>query len=92
MPFSDEDKKKAAVAPATAIAAATATAQKMLLPIAKPQTAEEKRKCIKTLIEKIPTAKEELFAYPLEWNMVDSVCLNIWFSIRLCKAQNRESS
>ncbi|XP_077995367.1 RNA-binding protein 25-like [Glandiceps talaboti] len=33
--------------------------------------AEEKRKHIKSLIEKIPTAKEELFAYELNWSMVD---------------------
>lgn len=39
----------------------------------RPTTAEEKRKCIKMLIEKIPTAKEELFAYQLDWNMVDTV-------------------
>ena len=39
----------------------------------RPTTAEEKRKCIKNLIEKIPTAKEELFAYTLDWNMVDTV-------------------
>lgn len=35
--------------------------------------AEEKRKHIKSLIEKIPTAKPELFAYPLDWSMVDTV-------------------
>lgn len=34
---------------------------------------EEKRKHIKTLIEKIPTAKPELFSYPLDWSMVDTV-------------------
>lgn len=34
---------------------------------------EEKRKHIKSLIEKIPTAKPELFSYPLDWTMVDSV-------------------
>lgn len=34
---------------------------------------EEKRKHIKTLIEKIPTAKPELFLYPLDWSMVDTV-------------------
>lgn len=34
---------------------------------------EEKRKHIKSLIEKIPTAKPELFAYPLDWSIVDSV-------------------
>lgn len=34
---------------------------------------EEKRKHIKSLIEKIPTAKPELFSYPLDWSMVDTV-------------------
>lgn len=34
---------------------------------------EEKRKHIKSLIEKIPTVKQELFNYPLDWNMVDTV-------------------
>lgn len=34
---------------------------------------EEKRKHIKSLIEKIPTAKPELFSYPLDWTMVDTV-------------------
>lgn len=34
---------------------------------------EEKRKHIKSLIEKIPTAKPELFSYPLDWAIVDSV-------------------
>ncbi len=53
----EEDKKKPLI---------------MTLP-SKPTTAEEKRKCIKNLIEKIPTAKEELFAYGLDWSMVDVV-------------------
>jgi len=39
----------------------------------KPTSAEEKRKCIKNLIERIPTGKDELFAYELDWSMVDSV-------------------
>lgn len=34
---------------------------------------EEKRKHIKSLIEKIPTAKPELFSYPLDWSVVDTV-------------------
>lgn len=34
---------------------------------------DEKRKAIKNLIEKIPTNKEELFAYPIEWALVDSI-------------------
>ncbi|XP_071162710.1 RNA-binding protein 25-like [Mytilus edulis] len=34
-------------------------------------SAEEKRAKIKHLIENIPTAKEELFSYPLDWTIVD---------------------
>lgn len=34
---------------------------------------EEKRKHIKSLIEKIPTGKPELFNYPLDWSIVDTV-------------------
>ena len=44
-----------------------------LIPSVKPTTAEEKRKCIKTLIERIPTTKSELFAFRLDWTMVDQV-------------------
>uniref|UniRef100_S4RGE6 RNA binding motif protein 25 n=1 Tax=Petromyzon marinus TaxID=7757 RepID=S4RGE6_PETMA len=38
-------------------------------------SSEEKRKHIKSLIEKIPTAKPELFAYTLDWTMVDSTLM-----------------
>ena len=38
-----------------------------------PPKTEDKRKMIKNLIEKIPTVKEELFAYPLKWDIVDQV-------------------
>lgn len=38
-------------------------------------TAEEKRLKIKQLIESIPTAKDELFAYSLDWNIVDQVAI-----------------
>uniref|UniRef100_A0A8C3G6K8 RNA binding motif protein 25 n=1 Tax=Cyclopterus lumpus TaxID=8103 RepID=A0A8C3G6K8_CYCLU len=37
---------------------------------------EEKRKHIKSLIEKIPTARPELFTYPLDWTMVDSTLMD----------------
>lgn len=47
---------------------------------------EEKRKHIKTLIEKIPTAKPELFAYPLDWSMVDTVREK---SVEICFKQIR---
>ena len=38
------------------------------------QSAEDKKRNIKSLIERIPTAKDELFAYNLEWSIVDQVC------------------
>jgi len=41
----------------------------------KPLTAEEKKKQIKQLIERIPTAKDELFAFDLIWDMVDSTLM-----------------
>lgn len=34
---------------------------------------EDKKKHIKSLIEKIPTDKEALFAYIIDWEMVDTV-------------------
>ncbi|KAK6997940.1 RNA-binding protein 25 [Biomphalaria glabrata] len=37
----------------------------------KKATAEEKRQKIKQLIESIPTAKEELYAYTVDWDIVD---------------------
>jgi RNA-binding protein 25 len=39
----------------------------------KPTSAEEKRQKIKGLIESIPTAKDELFTFPLDWSIVDQV-------------------
>lgn len=52
---------------------------KHLASSAKPTTAEEKRKCIKNLIDRIPTAKAELFAYELDWSMVDTVSISSLF-------------
>lgn len=34
---------------------------------------EDKRAAIKQLIERIPTEKSELFAWPMDWNQVDQV-------------------
>ncbi|TKR57446.1 hypothetical protein L596_030712 [Steinernema carpocapsae] len=34
-------------------------------------TAEERKKMIRDLIERIPTQKDDLFAYPIEWEFVD---------------------
>ena len=42
-------------------------------------TSEEKRKQIKILIEGIPTSKEELFKYAIEWTLVDNVSIvHVW--------------
>lgn len=49
--------------------------------------AEDKKRIIKSLIERIPTAKDELFAYSLDWTIVDQVgvCCYVmfWFRWRL---------
>jgi RNA-binding protein 25 len=36
--------------------------------------ADKKKKSIKSLIEHIPTTKDELFGYKIEWSVVDEVC------------------
>jgi RNA-binding protein 25 len=36
------------------------------------RTAEEKRKQVKIIIDKIPTEKTDLFNYALDWNEIDS--------------------
>ena len=41
--------------------------------LGKEKGGEDKRKNIKSLIDKIPTSKEELFAYPIDASLVDSV-------------------
>lgn len=38
---------------------------------------EEKRKNIKNLIEKIPTAKDELFEYSIDRSLVDNVSFSL---------------
>ncbi|KAK6182945.1 hypothetical protein SNE40_010515 [Patella caerulea] len=42
----------------------------------KPNSAEEKRNKIKILIDSIPTAKEELFAFTLDWSIVDQALMD----------------
>lgn len=37
------------------------------------QAQEEKRQAVRKLIESIPTKKDELFKFPLDWNFLDSV-------------------
>ena len=36
--------------------------------------ADKKKKSIKSLIEHIPTTRDELFGYKIEWSVVDEVC------------------
>jgi len=66
VPLDYTEEEKAAVPPSQAHLTALATAAAT--------SAEEKRKSIKNLIERIPTAKDDLFAFSLDWSMVDSVC------------------
>lgn len=58
--------------------------------------AEEKRKTIKNLIEKIPTAKDELFGYKVDWAIVDEVnsarCNTILLIFLLNKVLLRQDS
>lgn len=35
-------------------------------------TPEERKQMIKELIDRIPTAKDDLFAFPIDWKYVDS--------------------
>jgi hypothetical protein len=44
------------------------------------QVQEEKRQAVRKLIESIPTKKEDLFNFPLDWSLLDSVCISIPFS------------
>uniref|UniRef100_A0A915BZI4 RNA-binding protein 25 n=3 Tax=Parascaris TaxID=6254 RepID=A0A915BZI4_PARUN len=39
-------------------------------------TPEERKQMIKDLIERIPTAKDELFAFPIHWNYVDKTLVD----------------
>ena len=48
--------------------------------------AEDKKRIIKSLIEQIPTAKDELFAYSLDWSIVDQVR---HFRLRSCSVSGR---
>ena len=43
-------------------------------------SSEEKKKQIKEIIEEIPTTKEELFKFPIDWTMVDNVSANLVFA------------
>ena len=49
------------------------------------QSQEEKRQAVRKLIENIPTKKEDLFTYTLDWLLLDSVCvLTFLLSMKFC--------
>lgn len=62
----DDDKPKKKLRPLPAPTAPTKTEEK------KEKSADDKRKHIKSLIEKIPTDKGALFAYSVDWDLVDN--------------------
>jgi RNA-binding protein 25 len=62
---SKDSKKSSSSALAQATQAAAAVNEDV-------RSAEEKRKHIKSIIDKIPTEKSDLFNYPLDWNEIDS--------------------
>ncbi len=41
------------------------------------QAQEEKRQAVRKLIESIPTKREDLFTFPLDWTLLDAVCIFI---------------
>ena len=45
------------------------------LSLGKEKVGEDKRKNIKSLIDRIPTTREELFSYPIDSSMVDNVSI-----------------
>ena len=77
VPLDYTEEEKAAVPPSAAHLTALATAATT--------SAEEKRKSIKNLIERIPTAKDDLFAFSLDWSMVDSVCVASLVFLCFCR-------
>lgn len=52
-------------------------------------TPEERKKLIKDLIERIPTIKDELFAFTLSWEYVNEVLvekrLKPWINKKICE-------
>ncbi len=46
------------------------------------QAQEEKRQAVRKLIESIPTKKEDLFNFSLDWSLLDSVCISIIYFLK----------
>ena len=62
-------KLKSSLPPATAVAAEVPPAK---IKSEKAATVDDKKKHIKSLIEKIPTEKKALFEYTVDWDLVDN--------------------
>lgn len=45
-------------------------------------TADERKKMVQTLVNNIPTSKEEVFEYQLKWDQIDKVCVCV--CMRMC--------
>jgi RNA-binding protein 25 len=64
---------------------AAASKSNVSTPVAVPtvsaQAQEEKRQAVRKLIESIPTKKEDLFTFALDWSLLDSVCSGHCLSI-----------
>ncbi|KAL7062388.1 hypothetical protein AAHC03_0567 [Spirometra sp. Aus1] len=80
--FADDDLEQRAAKPTLSWLPPSATSSQKPLP---PQPEEphvsrlstaEKKAVIKRIIEQIPTAKEDLFAYPIDWAIVDAEFVN----------------
>ncbi|VDQ13300.1 unnamed protein product, partial [Trichobilharzia regenti] len=57
------------------------------LPPVSALSTEEKKAIIKKIIEGIPTHKRELFAYPIDWDMVDAVSVINFFMLNSISCQ-----
>ena len=77
---SNEDERSAEAAPKKKLSRLDDEEEKVNTD-PKQMSAEDKKKTIRSLIEKIPTAKDELFAYELKWDMVDQVGSHHLFTI-----------
>uniref|UniRef100_A0A0X3NVL8 RNA-binding protein 25 n=1 Tax=Schistocephalus solidus TaxID=70667 RepID=A0A0X3NVL8_SCHSO len=88
--FTDDDFEQRAAKPTLSWLPPSATSSQKPLPpppeephVSRLSTAEKKA-VIKRIIEQIPTAKEDLFAYPIDWAIVDSVSFCFLFNPKFC--------
>jgi hypothetical protein len=45
------------------------------------QQKKQKLEEVKSFIDKIPTEKDELFKYPIDWNIIDKVNLALFYDL-----------